>query len=459
MCVSQPTWAQEAVIEFGKKRITINEYFTISLKVRNQAINQLGDFPEIEGFKKSTRTRTKSRINTGKQSFIEETITQNYAAYKEGDYLLKSFIIQLNSKEVTSRGTTIQVDPMPEEDASPVTPPLPALPIAKEGTFTNSQSFFSLEADKAKVYVGEGVRTELAFFVSLSEQGVLDFYDFANQFASISRQLKQKNAWEEAVDLGEIKPDTVIRSGKGFLRFRLAESIYFPLTNQALVFPAVSLKMNQLATEEAYGFPAATQQQLVTFTTEPKRVVVIPLPPHPLKDKVPVGQFRLQEGINQTTFRLGKSFSYTFEVIGEGNLEAVMMPEVKNAGDLDIYPPVIQQRNKRGEGQLIGSKRFRYNLLAKKAGDYKLNDLFSLVFFNPVAGVYDTLKSELTIRVVGAEENKLAIAPEETDSFYQLIQKEPNQLNSLYQFEEIKLYTNVIVLFLICMALFLVFKK
>jgi hypothetical protein len=172
-----------------------------------------------------------------------------------------------------------------------------------------------------------------------------------------------------------------------------------------------------------------------------------------------VGRFRLQEGISQTQFLTNKSFSYSFDVTGIGNFSAVMMPEKLTYSGLEIFPPAIQQRSQKINGQLSGFKRFSYTLLATRPTSLNLGQVFRLVYFDPEIGVYDTLQSELTIRVNGPEEKAVAPVPEETDPFYKLISKEQNTLVSLGAFEEVKLYTNLIILLLICVSLYLFIKK
>ncbi len=110
-------------------------------------------------------------------------------------------------------------------------------------------------------------------------------------------------------------------------------------------------------------------------------------------------------------------------------------------------------------GALQGTKTFRYNMLARQPGQYNLGNLFWLVYFNPMAARYDTLRSGLTITIKGNEVAQNTFQPENSDPFYKLIREEDNNLVSLNQFNEIKLYTNVVILFLLCVSLFLFFKK
>ena len=453
--------AQEVTIELGQNRLPITEYYTISIKLRAVPLKSLGEFPEIAGFQKSNRSRTKSRINAGNKSYTEETITQNYAALKEGDIVLKPFSIQVNGKSVTSPGATIRIEPEPKVAViTPIKPkpiellpnPLPR-PIPKQKTL----SFLSLETNKSQVYVGEGVRLQLYFYVAESELGLLDFYNFGNQLPEIIKKLKQQQVWEDIIDLKEVKPDTITIKDQDFIRFKLYESILFPLNAEALKFPSVSLIMAQRPKEHGYaaGYSA---QELVPFISKTINVAVKLLPPHPLRETIPVGQFQLRESINKTVYQTDRSFVYTFEVAGIGNFSALTMPAFRNESGLDIYPPAMQQYRNRSEPG-TGTKIFKYTILGKTPGHYNLGKIFKLPYFNPSTGRYDTLRSDLQVRIVGAADRVSTLSPEETDPFYKLIKSESNELTDLNKYKDVKLYANVIILLLICASLYAFFKK
>jgi hypothetical protein len=459
LLAAQLCHGQEVQVELGASRLPITEYFTISLKLRGLPPKTIGDFPEIEGFQKSNRTITKARITAGSKTFIEETITQNYAALKEGSYVLKPFTLLVNDKEVASRGTTIRIDPVPtaQEEPAGTMPPAIAIAPLKEQVPKNSNSFLALETARQQVWVGEGVPVRLFFYVATEDQGYLDFHDFANQYQRIAKALRQTNVWEENFEVNSTQPDTLLLRDKIYLRFPLAECIYYPLGDKDLHFPAVSLTMVQWPKDQGYA-AGSNFQSLVTFNSKPVQIVVRELPAHPGKEAVQVGDYRLREGIDRTSFRTGSSFTYSFTVTGTGNLNALTMPEALGAPGLDIFPPAIQFKpdaNRKGSG----SKTFKYTIIARQPGRYELGKWFRIPFFNPVRGQYDTLRSELNIRVAGSRDLPASTKPEETHPFYKLIDTESNALTGINKFKQIKLYTNLVILLLICASLYVFYKK
>ncbi|UOQ72355.1 BatD family protein [Hymenobacter cellulosilyticus] len=129
------------------------------------------------------------------------------------------------------------------------------------------------------------------------------------------------------------------------------------------------------------------------YRTTPRTIAVKALPPHPLRDQVPVGDYRLRESIDRTTFQTGKAFTYSFTVEGEGNLAALTAPVLPPLpAGVEVYGPDTELGVTRQGGRVGGSKRFTYRLIGRRPGELALDSLFSLVVFNPETARYDTLR-------------------------------------------------------------------
>ena len=137
--------------------------FRSSVKLQNQPIKSVSNFPDIEGFQKSSRPKSRARITVAGKTTVEEIITQNYAALKEGSFILKPFTIKVNGKEVVHRGTSITIQPEPLK-GEPVIPPTkvnPALTTGEKLNLSKIKSYLALETNKGRVYVGEGLQVQL----------------------------------------------------------------------------------------------------------------------------------------------------------------------------------------------------------------------------------------------------------------------------------------------------------
>ncbi len=462
-----PAVAQQVSIELGKSPVPINQYYTISIKIKDKPLQDYTPFPEIEGFKKSSKFSTTKTIITGGQTSTILTITQNYAGLKEGDFVLKPFTMKVNGQTVQSAGTSIKVLPMAAATAQDPTasvvapeevPELDKEPL--EYVEQKDNAFLTLYTNKKEVYVGEGLNVALYFYLAKEDQRLLDFYDFENQITGILRQLQQPNVWEEAFEFTEITPEEVFIKDKPYLRFKLYEAVLYPINLEPIRFPALSLKMLKYkVAKNPTLLDKDRQEGFKTFYAREREVKVKELPPHPLRDVVPVGVYTLRESISKKQVRVNRSFNYLFQLEGEGNLAAIMPPVPATGTALEFYPPDLRQDVTRRAGRVVGSKSFTYTALAKEPGNYKLQDALQWIYFNPNTAAYDTLHPTLTVQVTGESDSDAIILSRDLGPFYKIIQNEDHTLVSLNQFDVIKRYTNIILLVLLAISAFVFLKK
>lgn len=458
-----PALAQQARIELGKSPVPINTYYTVSIRLQDQQLKDYSPFPEIEGFKKSNRFSSTKTVIAGGKTTTVLTITQNYAALAEGDFELKPFSMTVNGQVLQSQGMKIRVAPM--TTVSPQGPDLliPQQPEQgeerpQEYVDQDDNAFLTLYTDKKEVYVGEGLNIVLYFYLAEDDQRLLDFHDFGNQITGILRQLKQPNAWEEVFEIDEVTPEQVLVQGKPYLRFRLYEAVLYPLTTEPLHFPKLSLRMIKY---KVAANPTLLEDRLEgykTFFAREHNIPVKELPPHPLRDVVPVGEYTLRERLSNQSVPVNRSFHYVFELEGEGNLAAIMPPSLPATGTLDFYPPDLQQDITLRAGHVRGVKRFTYSVLGRVPGTYSLTDNFKLIYFNPATATYDTLRSELSINITGAAEAGTMVLARDLGPFYKIIENEDHTLVSIYKEEDIKRYTNMVLLVLLAVSGFIFLK-
>jgi len=429
----------------GPAAIPVTGTYTLGFRLRGGALERYSGFPEIDGFKKNGKTSTTTtRIVEGRR-FSDLTITQRYMPYGEGDYVIKPFQITVNGVVLRSTGGTVHVGPAPAPPAAttapgtgtPTPPTGPAAPAASAGTGplqgvgdldkllgkpkpalfqeVPDQAYLAVEAERPSVYVGEGVRVGLFFYLAPADQNSLAFHDFAEQLPRLLRHLHQPTTWQAPGPEPSVTPDTVRVRGQKLLRFRLAENVYYPLTAQALRFPPLALTMLK------YKFlkkpEAGTDNRLPGYKTyiAPGAVVQVrPLPPHPQREGVPVGTYRMREALSSRSLQVGQSVTYLFGVEGKGNLSAVLAPALTLLPGVDVYGPEVRETPAPGGGRKV----FRYRLVPHRPGRLPLDSLLHLVVFNPGTGRYDTLRPALRPLVRGVAAATAAAARPEDDPFY-----------------------------------------
>lgn len=422
--------AQEDVkIELSKKNILLEENFTIKVFIRNTDKSAMSAFPELPNFTKGARQKIFSKNPLG------YTITQNYTPIREGNFKIPSFTLTVNSKEYTTESFTIVVNsPADEADENNES-------ISPEKAKNNT--FLAMNVSKNKVYVGEGFKVSLAFYVAENNTLKMDFADDLNaQVDAISKKIKSPDCLEQRILISDLKGMPTIINGKKYLSYQFFEANYFPLNNKSINIPAVELRMIQTI---------KNAKESIIFKDTPQTISVLDLPEHPLKDKVSSGNFSLVEQIETRKINTGKSFSYLFKIVGDGNFSTVNVTSPTNDSFFDFYPPEIKENHT--NGQPSKEKLFRYRILPKDSGQYQFDKYFFWVFFNTKKEQYDTLKSALKIKVLGK-----TIASKETDAsndiFAGIDKLDTSRTETNYQ-EVLKNISNLLIICMLIGSLYL----
>ena len=455
-------------MQLGPNEVGMNEFFTITVTVNNAAIKNYTDFPNIDGFaKRGTSSSSKTNIVNGEIS-SSQSITQRYMPLEEGTYTLEPFSLEVNGTEVSSQGKTIKVTPPVErrQNNRRRYDPFDDL-FGRNRNNTESEfmdvkedAFLALTTDKDEVYVGEGFTTTFAFYVADANRAPLQFHEAGKQLSTILKDLRPENCWEENFSIENIYGERVELNGKNYTRYKIYQATYYPLNLEPVVFPSVPFEMIKYRVAKSPSFFGRDRQEdFKTFNTREKTVKVKALPPHPLKDKVAVGQFELDEKISTNSVETGESFSYEFNIYGEGNISGIPDPSIPDTKEMDIYPPNVAQDINRGAGRVTGSKRYSYFGIPNEPGEYDLKDYFSWIFFNPETENYDTLKSEVKLRVTGESKENVSISSTDLGSFYDNIDIASNELQSLDKSNATQIIANLLIAALLGAAAFMFIRK
>lgn len=390
----------EITIELGQTNFPIERPFTISVIIPNSESRPTINFPELTGFIKRgiSASVTPSEIN-GK-TITNQVITQNYQAQAPGRFRVPAFSIQVNDETIQSEGTLLVVRPSPTASApatlTAITPP------------PNGSAFLSLRTSKSAIYAGESLAMTLSFFVADNYPYQLQFMALEKQLQAITKKIHPANAWEENLTINELNPVPVVVGGRKFREYRLYQSVFFPLSKQTINIPAVSLWLGR---QPVIGPPSSKPETLV-LTSKPVTVTVRPLPVHPLRGRVPVGSFRLEEGLERQRVQIGQSVRYTFGITGEGNIATLPAPALlSDTTSIDVFPPKERHTVSNDGNTVTGRKVFSYFLVPHQNGSVSLINRFQWIYFDPQTARYDTLRPKLQLHVGGQGESVTASSP------------------------------------------------
>lgn len=462
--------AQEISIELGPSEIALNQAFTITVKLEGETLKSYNNFPEIKGLiKRGTSSSSSTNIFNG-QVTRSQSVTQTYVAEREGTITIPSFTMTINGKEVSTSGKTVKVGPAQQRQQQRRYDPFGSDPFedffgrgneSDEFIDVKADAFFSLTTNKNEVYVGEGINATLAFYVSNENQAQLQFHELTTQLNEILKKIKPQNVWEENFSIVNIKPEPINLNGKRYSVYKIFQATFFPLNEQNIEFPSVGLKMVKYQVSKNRSvFGQNRKEGFQTFYSKAKTVKVKPLPDHPLKDNVPVGDYQLSETINKVNAETGESIQLDFDVRGSGNIAYISEPIIKKDKKLEIYPPNSKERISRSGTSVMGTKSFNYYLSPKEPGIYDLSDYIQFIYFNTSKKKYDTLKSQYSINVTGSSLKNKAISEASSQGlFYDRIENEPNELKAMVNYDWLKMLMNIIIVIALGISLFILFKK
>ena len=457
---------QGVKITLGPAQVASNQYFTISIIASNGSIKSYDQFPDIPGLRKrGTSSSSSTNIVNGRVS-SSHSIIMTYTPEKEGKVTIPDFLITVNGKKIQAKGKIITVGPAAQQrrqdpfNRDPFEDFFGRKSQPQEFVDIKDDAFLALTTDKKVVYMGEGFTATLAFYVAVANRAPLQFYDLGRQLGEILKKVKPQNCWEENFSIEKINGLPMEINGKQYTQYKIYQGEFYPLNDEDIVFPSIGLEMIKYKVAKNPSFFGQNRQEgFKTFNSRPVKITVKDLPPHPLKDVVAVGHFQLKEEIDKTNLNTGQSFVYDFSIYGEGNVAAIIAPDIPESIDIDFYKPNVQQSIRRSNNVVTGAKSFSYFGIPNEPGTYNLEDYFQWVFFNTRLDNYDTLRSNAVIRVSGESKKNETIIANDLGTFYDLIDVEDNTLMRQNDWDRIKMVANGFILLILAASAYVVFKK
>ncbi|MBO0937809.1 BatD family protein [Fibrella sp. HMF5335] len=460
------------VIEFSATEFLIERPFTISVIIPQVENRPTIAFPDILGLTKQGTSTSATRTEVAGREVISQVVTQTYAAIRPGTLKVAPFAITVNGQTIRSAGTTLII--------RTTTPPVSASALAAK--IDKKSTLLITSVSQPSIFVGEGLRIDVAVYVAENYPYELHFDKLAPQVEAMARQLRPVNAWEENDNISELTPRPATYNGRRYIRYLLYQATFFPLSGQTTTtrtvhIPALRLMLTQSSVKPTV-VTNASQPQSVTaseplvLTSLPADVTVRPLPPHPLRERVSVGQFRLVDEVDRQRVVAGQSIRFDIRVEGRGQIAGIQAPTQtipehdRQAADLDVFPPTMQEQIGRANEQVSGYKRFRYFLIPKQKGVLTLANRFFWVYFDPQTGRYDTLRPQTVLSVINPGDNLDAgIVPADTvttngrGSVYSGLEQTDSTQQSINMPVLVRSLANVLIILMILGTLYVYARK
>jgi len=444
---------ENAVIELGSKNNSIDKPFVVSLILKDVESRPSVTFPDINGLEKRSKSVTSSVNTIDGKKVVVQTISQEYFASKIGKYQIPDFYITVNGLRLKSEATTINFSMGIDSGGNLDTDQ--DFSYLAEPDLGNDGVFLSVQANKKSVFTREGFALRISLYIAESAPVEMEFYQFSTQLQSMLKKLRPSNCWEENVGIEEIVKRQVKIKGRKYTEYNMYQAQFFPITLQDVVFPAVGLDMIAVENKNVVN---VRNKVIRSFHSKPMRVQVKPLPEHPLKDQVAVGQYNLIEKLSSNLVYPGESVRYMFKIEGVGNIAAIPTPEIEINSAFDFYPPDISQVIKRSYPKVSGEKTFDYFVVPRRDGTFPLSRYFQWVYFDPVVARYDTLRSGKLLQVKGEDYKLGNISLSGSQGLYDNLDRLDTTQQKFNYKDFFKNVTNAIVGILI-IAMVWVFRK
>lgn len=406
---SFPVRAQESDVSLilGEKSISLNQPFVVTVVVKyvGEAQTPTCKFPDLPNFTKKgfSRSITHSLVNGQKISTCN--ISQNYSPQKIGTFKISAFKVNVNELNLKSERFSVKVSKAISEKKSKDFSDADT----EDEDFTDfiegnqpktvdakNNAFLSLSTNKVSSFVGEGFTVTLAFYVAENNATEMEFHNHGVQIHEITKKIKPENCWEESFGLTETQEGQLLLNGKAYTQYKFYQATFYALNNKSITFPSVSLKLIKYNVEKN----GEKTPEFITFKTKPLTIKIKDLPSHPQKQEVSVGDFTIKETLNKTIINTGKSVQYRIQISGDGY--NIKLPEMKNDSLFDFFPPEINSSAYPENGKVVSTKTFTFLIIPKQAGKFALEKYFKWVYFNTKTERYDTLQSNLHLKVSGA---------------------------------------------------------
>lgn len=404
----QGVYAQANLL-IGEKAITLEENFSLSfvIKSANAKVETPNyKFPELPGLRKLGVSRSKVINIQNGEPIYSFTFSQYYQASNAGTLLIPTVEVVVNQQSLKVEGFVLRVSAseQKEEEVEENTAQI-------EELFKGQNSvFLALTSTQFQPYVGQGFSLKFSLFIPDDNSIRYSFDRNDIQIPALIQKIRPKNCWEESFGLQGVKVSKVVYKNKKYIEYRFFQSTYFALDAKKIFIPALSLYVLK-------------NSEKVVFSSKPLVISPKELPNHPLKGKVPVGDFHLEESVSRNTLMTGDSVIYVSSVIGDGNSILWESKSLDSDYFLNFFPIGSQSLVYPYGDKMLGNKTDKMLIIPSQPGKFTFGSYFNWIYFNTRTASYDTLRSGITLVVSGQPSDRLLNTESEAMLLYRGLEK------------------------------------
>lgn len=385
--------------------VVVGNAFKVSFRLENADIKNI-NFPDFDA--------TGFQVLQGPVSESNYTYVNGVSNYSEAYIFIlmatKTGRLRINpAKVVTSKGQTmaskpIEINAMTSSNAS--TPNSGGnktnLPPSIEG-----KVLFRVEPSTTRAITGEQITLNFKIYtqVDLTSIEIVQEPTLTNVYAHDLRYYNQEAQIE-------------VLNGVQYASKIIHSKAIFPSKEGKLIIEPVVVNLTLGRMNSANPF---ARQQNFAINSSPVSIDVRTL------DKVPksftggVGEYSMQAHVEHNNISTDDAIKLTLKIVGKGDIKQVLAPPIHfakgtDAESFEVYPPVVKEEVREGNGFLGGIKEFHYTLNPQALGDFKLKPTFS--YYDIKRRKMITLDTLIDVRVIQGQRKlvkKDSIIGENTD--------------------------------------------
>lgn len=372
----------------GTDTAYLNENYKVVFVIENA--KQVSNFrpPSFDGFQVVSEQQGSSTVNINGKISQSYYLTYYLQPQREGSFLIEQANAQINGKAENTEAFEVFIKPARKQN-SPKT-------ITQENSTKknyNEDIFIRLTTNNTAPFVGEAftVTAKIYFKINIRDLYPLKIPEFKN-FWSNETKIEQK----------EKKIETY--NGQQYYTVELYKYTLIPLKEGNLTISP--LEFNSIIEAQVlkshpfwgkyYDYDILEHKVLCNSLTI--NAQVLPKVNQPEYFNGAVGNYKLTTNYDTDTVEYNQAINLTAKISGTGNFSMFNSPHIELPDNFEIYDPeIIEDIN-----LLNGSKTYKYIIVPKKPGSYKVSPI-SFSYFDVQTETYKTLNSDTITFNIGGE--------------------------------------------------------
>lgn len=364
--LAAPALAQQAEVitaTVDRNNVTTDE--TIVLSVVVNGVNARPELPVLAGFNVvGSSQSTQISVINGDMS-VQGVHQFRLQPTQTGVLTIDAISVTVNGQSFSTQPIQVQVT----QGSAPSAPGQPAEPAPAPSTLNGQELFVEAAVDKNNPYQGEQVTYTFRFYQAVNLPGQVSY-----------RPPAFTGLWHDVEPMQQSYNVNV--DGRAYLVTEVSHILFPTVAGEVMIEPTKLI------------IPGGLWQADTTLQTQPVALDVQPLPAGaPLSFKGAVGKFSLSTAVDKQETKVGEPITLNVEISGQGNLSAMGDPAPANDGNWRAFTNDSGTYTEVVNGRLRGAKSYEW-LMSPTNGGQLMLPAVEYSYFDPDAGVYETLRSK-----------------------------------------------------------------